>query len=106
MQRCWVLQIEAVHVLGCRCRDLGENVRMQMVLLLEANLLHDTSLCQGWMVQWQECNSVCNQPGSCGEDIVRMCALEHTGCTQWNRCSESPTVRLTGFGVDVVDQDC
>ena len=54
-----------------------------------------------WSSQWQGCSSVCRGSEACGEDHVQVCALVHTKCTRQDRFSEAPTVRPTGFVVDV-----
>ena len=38
---------------------------------------------------------------SCGEDIVQVCALEHTECTRWGRCS-GPMLGQTSVKIKVV----
>ena len=58
-----------------------------------------------WSSQQQGCNSVCRGSKLCVGDCVQLCALVHTGCTQQDRFSAALMVRLTGFVVDVGDQD-
>ena len=95
-----------VHVYEYRCRDLGENWQLYVVLLGWATLLSWHSIVSGWWSSWhQGCNSVCRSSKLCGEDYVQLCALVCTRCTQQNRFSATPTARPMGFVVDVGDQD-
>ena len=92
-----------------RCKDLGEDGQLCVVLLGWAALLSWHNLGQivsgWWSSRQQRCNGACGGSESCGEDCVQLCVLVHTGCTRQDRFSATPTARPTGFVVDVGDQD-
>ena len=95
-----------VRVYECGCRDLGEDGQLYAVLLGWAALLSWHNIVPGWWSsRHQGCNGVCRGSESSGEDCAQLCALVHTGCTRQDRFSVTPTARLTGFVVDVGDQD-
>ena len=83
---------------------MGEDGWLYNVLLCRVVML--SRLVSGqWSSQQQEYNDVCRASKLCGEDCALVCVLVHAECARQDRFSEAPTVRPTGFVVDVGDQD-
>ena len=62
-----------------RCKDLGEDGQLCVVLLGWAALLSWHSIVSGWWSSRQQrCKDACGGTESCGEDCIRLCVL----CTQ------------------------
>ena len=77
-----------------RCKDLGEDGQLCVVLLGWAALLSWHSIVSGWWSSRQQrCKDACGGSESCGEDCIRLCVLVHTECTRQNRFSATPTAR-------------
>ena len=102
--RVWIY---AICVYKCECKDLGEDGRLCTVLLGRAALLSWHKFVLGWWSSRQQgCSDACRGLRLCGKDYVQVCALVHARCTQQDRFLATPTVRPTGFVVNVGDQDC
>ena len=90
-----------------RCKDLGEDGQLCVVLLGWAALLSWHNLGQivsgWWSSRQQRCKDACGGTESCGEDCIRLCVL----CTQsaLGRTGFRRHRRRDRLAVDVGDQD-